>query len=195
MSAWPLPPLPPHWTTSAQPRFVGRQRELDVLEVLWPQVEAGARQVVFVGGEPGSGKTRLTIEAGLALHRLGVPVLYGACTADFGEPFDPFVAPVRTVLPAVAGGAISLGGTDPDAAVGLLRLVGGRPSAGDRPSATSGVPPAPSVFEAVAELLRACSREQPVLLVLDDVNWAGESALRMLRYVVERTAASSSWSS
>lgn len=190
VSALPLPPLPPHWTSSAQPQFVGRQRELDVLEVLWPQVEAGARQVVFVGGEPGAGKTRLTMEAGLALHANGIPVLYGACTADFGEPFDPFVAPVRTLLPTVGSGAVDLGGDDPTATAGLLGLVAGGASEVALPSTSgTGLPAAPAVFEAVTELLRGCCRDQPALLVLDDVNWAGESALRMLRYVVERTAA------
>ena len=78
---------------------MGRRRELALLEELWPEVERGSRQVLFIGGDPGSGKSRLAAEAAMALHRHDVSVLVGTCSSDVGLPFDPLVEPVRALLP------------------------------------------------------------------------------------------------
>ena len=43
---------------SAPSRFVGRDRELNNLQEAWRRAKDGQRQVVFLSGEPGVGKTR-----------------------------------------------------------------------------------------------------------------------------------------
>ncbi|MEO6413215.1 MAG: AAA family ATPase [Pedococcus sp.] len=189
MTEWARPALPAQWTGAARlPPFVGRRRELEGLEAIWASVEGGARQVVFVGGEPGAGKSRLAAEAASALDRNGVSVLVGSCTAELGLPFDPFVQPVRTLLPVVDAGQLTLEGegvVNPDEARDLLRLLTEGHTRGARPTAGA---LAPIVFEAVVALLRDACTARPLLLVLEDLHWAGESALRILRFVVERTA-------
>lgn len=189
VTQWARPALPAQWTGTARlPPFVGRRRELEGLETIWASVEGGARQVVFVGGEPGAGKSRLAAEAASALDRNGVSVLVGSCTAELGLPFDPFVQPVRTLLPAVDAGQLTLEGegvVNPDEARDLLRLLTEGHTRGTRPTAGA---LAPIVFEAVVALLRDACTARPLLLVLEDLHWAGESALRILRFVVERTA-------
>ena len=167
---------------------MGRRRELDLLEELWPEVAAGSRQVLFIGGDPGSGKSRLAAEAAIALHRNDVSVLVGSCSSDVGMPFDPLVEPVRTLLPALDRGELTVGtsgASDPEAARDLLRLLTEGSTRGAGP--TMGAV-APVVFEVVVSVLESASRIRPLVLVLEDLQWAGESALRVLRYVVERTA-------
>lgn len=187
---WPQPALPAQWTGTANlPPFVGRRREFETLEAIWPAAEAGARQVVFVGGEPGAGKSRLAAEAAAALHRNGVSVLVGSCRADLGLPFDPFVQPVRALLPAVDSGQIVLDGDaviDAEQTRDMLRLLteGTTRGSGAIAGARAAV-----VFEAVVAILRGACAAGSMLLVLEDLHWAGESALRALRFVVERTAA------
>jgi DNA-binding NarL/FixJ family response regulator len=167
---------------------VGRRREFELLESVWASVERGARQIVFVGGEPGAGKSRLVTEASRHLHRAGVPVLVGSCSADLGLPFDPLVEPVRALLAAVERGELVLqgeGADDPDEARSLLRLLTEGSSRTPRPAVQA---VAPEAFEAVAASLRAACKEGPLTIVLDDLHWAAESGLRALRYLVERTA-------
>src|ERR1700754_1679395 len=71
--------------------FVGRASELAVLRSLLPWAEGEGRRVALVGGEAGSGKSRLVREfAGEAAAR-GALVLYGACDAVVHPPYGPFV--------------------------------------------------------------------------------------------------------
>ena len=71
--------------------FVGRAAELETLRTLNPIAEGEGRRVVLVGGEAGSGKSRLVREfAGEAAANGGL-VLYGACDAVVRTPYGPFV--------------------------------------------------------------------------------------------------------
>lgn len=189
MPEWPQPALPAQWTGTANlPPFVGRRRELELLEATWPSVVQGARQVVFIGGEPGAGKSRLVAEASAALHRHGVSVLVGSCSQELGQPFDPLVRPVRSLLPAIDRGELVLEGegiTSADEARDLLRLLTAGTTHGPGPIAGTR---AAVLFDAVVALLRSASSVRPLLLVLEDLHWAGESALRVLRFVVQGTA-------
>ena len=109
MTGWTPPALPVQWTWTAQlPSWVGRGAELARLEGVWAAVEHGVRQAVLVAGAAGTGKSRLVMEVARALHARGVPVLVGACTSDFGLPFDPLVPPVRALLAAVDRGELAL---------------------------------------------------------------------------------------
>ena len=60
--------MPVRWSGTAHPVFVGRSHELAVLEQVWGEAVTGARQVVFVGGDPGAGKSRLLAEVATVLH-------------------------------------------------------------------------------------------------------------------------------
>ena len=87
--------------------FVGRESELVTLRSLVPWADGEGRRIVLIGGEAGSGKSRLVREfAGVAAES-GANVLYGACDAVVHPPYGPFVEALGE-LPAGAGAA------DPD---------------------------------------------------------------------------------
>lgn len=71
--------------------FVGRSRELAVLRALLPRAEGEGRRVALVGGESGSGKSRLVREFAHEIAGEGALVLYGACDAVVRTPYRPFV--------------------------------------------------------------------------------------------------------
>jgi hypothetical protein len=187
MTGWTSPALPAQWSWTAQlPPWVGRRAELAQLEDIWAAVEHGARQLVFVTGEPGAGKSRLVMEAAWALHTRGVPVLVGACTSDFGLPFDPLVPPVRVLLAAVDRGELALANAEGASATEARRLLSVLTS-GVSSEATAETFTAVALGAVVSALTSACAHG-PVVMVLEDLHWAGESGLRALRYIVERTA-------
>ena len=158
MSGWVPPSLPARWSDPARPVFVGRRAELATLEEVWTAAAAGLRQVVFVGGEPGAGKSRLLAEAASALHRQGAGVLLGTCSAEFGPPYQPFVEPIEALLSRLP--------VQERDAERLRTLAGRSKSAADHDSRGE-------LFDAAVEAVRAAAQQAPLVLVLEDLHWAG----------------------
>jgi DNA-binding NarL/FixJ family response regulator len=147
-------------------------------------VEAGRRQVVFVGGEPGVGKTRLVAEAAGALCDAGAVVLVGASSPETGVPYQPFVEILNHLVSTAPEGALAsaleMGGPE------LSRLSGAFSRDGD--VGNPGPLAAESrreLFEAVARLFRALSSDGCLALVLDDLHWAQVPTLALLEHVVQ----------
>ncbi len=168
-----------------QPPLVGRKAEMDrlgrALQAAW--TEAG--RFVLVEGEAGVGKSRLLRElAGLA-RQLGGRRLQGGCYEEERLPYSPFVEALRDLI----GGRAErfdhlLEGLRPE----LARLVPTLPLLTEEPA-----PPLQPeqarlrLFDAVTRFLSRLADERPVLLILDDLQWAEEGTLELLHYLVRNT--------
>src|SRR3954454_2136120 len=174
--------------TSAFP-FVGREAELRTLRALLPRAEGEGRRVVLLGGEAGSGKSRLVRE--LATHAAadGALVLYGACDAVVRSPYGPFVEALDHLARTVAADELraALGPTGGELARLLPDLparVGGLPD----PVAADPDTERHRLHTAVADLLTGISRGRPVLLVVEDGHWADTPTLLLMRLLTRAAA-------
>jgi class 3 adenylate cyclase/tetratricopeptide (TPR) repeat protein len=178
-------PLPPRLQVPHGIAFVGRAAQVDTLTLAWKRARQGARQLVFIGGEPGVGKTRLASETALAAHSEGATVLLGTCDEDLAVPYQPFVEALRHFIAACPEDQLvsRLG----DRRSELARL------APELPHRVPGLsPPQPAdpdterylMFEAVAGWLVAASPDRPVVLLLDDLHWATKPTMLMLKHIV-----------
>src|SRR3954451_2020026 len=169
--------------------FVGRTAELETLRTLMPRAAGEGRRIVLLGGEPGSGKSRLVREFATEGAADGALVLYGACDAVVRTPYGPFVEALdhlarvteRADLRAALG---TMGGE-------LTRLLPDLPArVGDLPGPVSADPDTERhrLHTAVADLLTATGRRRPVLLVLEDGHWADAPTLLLLRYLARAAA-------
>jgi len=165
--------------------FVGRAAERDRLRTAWKEAAEGAVKLVLISGEPGVGKTRLASELALQVHDEGAVVLFGRCDEDLAVPYQPFVEALRDYVAAaeaddLAEQVATFGGD-------LARIV---PLLAERfptlPEALRADPETERyrLFEAVAAFLRGIATEAPLLLVLDDLHWAGRPELLLLRHVL-----------
>src|ERR671937_277068 len=169
--------------------FVGRPRELQLLRSHMPRALSEGRRIVLVGGEAGSGKSRLVREFAHDAAGEGVVVLYGACDAVVRTPYRPVVEALEELVRR----------TDPD---DLRRDLG--PGGGelarllpDLPTRVGGLlEPVTAdqdterhrLHAAVADLLVATGRRRPVVLVCEDGHWADTPTLLLLRHLSRAAA-------
>lgn len=183
MTTWSRPPVPARLHASAQVPLVGRHAELAVLEDVWSAVFRGTRQAVFVGGEPGAGKTRLLAEIATVLAEHDVAVLMGTST-DYGLPYQPFVEMLDHLFTTSTPG--SLDRLLDDTAAELARLtphVARHLPEGHRRTEPVG-DLRHELFDATAGLFRALATQRPVVLILDDLQWADLPTLALLSHVI-----------
>ncbi|HYB49372.1 MAG TPA: AAA family ATPase [Streptosporangiaceae bacterium] len=190
MGVWDAPPLPVRAAGRAKPVFVGRAAETAAAEQGWAAVRSGARELIFIGGEPGAGKSRLVEELDAALHRRGAVVLIGTCSPEPGPPYEPFAECLEQLLGGTADGVLAeyLGGSARE----LLRLTPlVRRHRPDLPSpAGDGSDYRRELFDAVTDLLRSVGQARPVVCVLEDLHWAGTPTLQLLGHVTQHSAQS-----
>ena len=174
-------PLPAPLAGSSDELFVGREAELAQLERIWSTVAHSGHRLVLVRGGAGMGKSTLARRFARDIHAQHSWVLYGRCDPDPRTPFQPFAEALATFV-ADTGRSRQLLGRFPDR---LARLLPGPERAVDAPAA-SGDQEADrfELFEAVADWLAMISSRDPVLLVIDDLNWADRATLDLLRHVV-----------
>ncbi|HYN50951.1 MAG TPA: AAA family ATPase [Thermoleophilaceae bacterium] len=164
--------------------FVGRAAELEALRSLMPRAEGEGRRVVLVGGEPGSGKSRLVREFATTAADDGALVLYGACDAVVRTPYGPFVEALDHLAKVLDPDELSaaLGTTGGE----LTRLLPGLAvRVADLPPPVKADPDTERhrLHTAVNDLLTSVGRERPVLLVLEDGHWADAPTLLLLRHL------------
>jgi len=178
-------PLPAGIVRAAAFAFVGRRPELERLTGAWKQALTGERTVVLVGGEPGIGKTRLMAEAARVVHPQGAVVLYGRCDEEPGLPYQPFAEALGRYVAACPAAELReqlgpLGGE-------VTRLVPGLPfrvPGLDEPLRAEPETERYRLLEAVRDFMAGISRAAPVLLLLDDLHWAGKPVLLLLRHLL-----------
>jgi hypothetical protein len=170
--------------------FVGREPALAALREAWAEARSRRGGIALVNGPPGVGKTRLGAVFAAEAERDGARVLAGAAREGEGVPaFWPWAQVLRRLLAAAPEAAAELEEAGTELA-GLVPGLVGAAAPGDArhatPAETANAGPEQSrflLFDAVARALCRASRERPLLILLDDLQWAGSPALRLLEHL------------
>jgi predicted ATPase/serine/threonine protein kinase len=198
----------PEWATDSpsrnylyRPRFVGRAATVTLIEKYVRRAIARPGHCIFLKGQSGVGKTRFIMELARQFEQGGLAVVTGECLPigvdgledDGGlevraKPLHPF----RPFLQVVADCCLERGPQE------VARLLGSRasvlaecePSLANLPGSVDDVvvptQPEPEgslqsrLIEAMGETLHEFGRNTPVVLFLDDLQWADSLTLHFL---------------
>ncbi|WP_250004812.1 BTAD domain-containing putative transcriptional regulator [Actinoplanes sp. M2I2] len=159
---------------AAEPALVGRSSAVADLRAGLERVLAGHGETALISGDAGIGKTRLVTELDRLASAQGAKVLWGRChEADFSPAYWPWLPILR-----------ELGPVRPDSPVAALLSPADTPLGGDAGSAEL------RTYAAVSMLLARQADERPLVVVIDDLQWADMSSLRLLSYAAEALARS-----
>lgn len=186
--ALPLP-LPP---SLPLPPLVGREHEIAQLQQCWTQAQQGVRQIVFVTGEAGIGKTML-VEAFVAQVQAAATVWigHGQCLEQHGagEPYLPLLE------------ALGRLGRGPDSRQLVTLLQQQAPSwllhlpalmsteDYEALQRRTGEVTREQMLRELAEAVEVLTSVQPVVFILEDLHWSDGATVDWLAYVARRREA------
>jgi len=169
-------------------QLIDRVEEMNRLREAVDRAVRGEGGLLFLRGEAGIGKTRLTRELGAYARLRGMNVLYGRCPALLTmtgiPPYILWSEVIRDYLLA-------------STAEQLYRVIGFYPSevsklVPDLRQRLGAIPQSIQIdpeherdrlFEAVSQFITNISKEAPLLVVLDDLQWTDQSSLLLMHYL------------
>jgi class 3 adenylate cyclase len=179
--------------------FVGRARELDILEQNLEAARRGLR-VVNIVADPGMGKSRLLHEFRFRLGAAGVFVLSGDCSPDGTQtPLLPFIEVVRNAFSFSAGepegdiarkleaGLTALGNMSRENLGLMLNLLGLASPVGAL-AGLDGMLIGERTRDLLLSLLEARSRASPIALVIEDLHWTDSASEDLLGKIIGASA-------
>jgi DNA-binding CsgD family transcriptional regulator/tetratricopeptide (TPR) repeat protein len=178
--------------TRSSPITFGREADLARLDRARELAAEGRPVFAIVRGEAGIGKTRLVADAIDRATRAGSPILHGACLDLEGEPLPylPFVEALRTLVQSMPADRLRavLGPAGPDLAPLVPEIATLHPAGGGTPAAADGSMDSSvdraRLFERFLGFLERLGEDQPVVAVLEDVQWIDPATRDLVTFLV-----------
>ncbi len=181
-------------------RFAGRDSEMKQLEQYLDGLETGKGHIVFLGGESGIGKTRFLMELSRTARLRKYTVLQGECirtgslTDETGYEASIPIQALRQPIQAIGEHCRKEGRDMTDKVLGshgkilamYLPMLGKLPGQDAYPDPVE-IPTGAArfrLFNCLWSVFSAKSADKPVILVLDDLQWADDMTMSFLEFVL-----------
>ncbi|TME72846.1 MAG: hypothetical protein E6I50_00035, partial [Chloroflexi bacterium] len=167
--------------------FVNREHERLDLRMVLERAATGSGSIVFLAGAPGAGASRLASEVAAEATAKGWLVLGGRSLEKDGEPYGAFrevlaaavaSAPARVLHDAAGGHAPMLATVVPSLRQKVRGMAAAHEVAADKLRE--------QLFRSIHAFLSGVQGSKPLLIVLDDLQWADEATIMLLRDLAER---------
>jgi predicted ATPase/DNA-binding winged helix-turn-helix (wHTH) protein len=178
-----LTPDPPAASDRTHSLFLNRNRELAVLAEAFEDVRAGSSRVVILNGERGIGKTALC-DVFLRLAAAGTPLrtIRAQCRETSGELQQ--LLPLLEVVPRLEEPSSNGDASEPEVSATAWASV--------RAPARSLSPTVSTLTQELRSMLASFAREMPVIVVLEDLQWADMATHRIVGQLA-RTETAGKW--
>lgn len=162
--------------------FVGRERELGKLQTVWTRAARGSGALVLLRGEAGVGKTRLVSEFARQVQSEGGRVFTGTTSMPELMPYQAIAEALRSALPLLlarppdAGRRAILSQLVPEIRDPNVSTVASGDRTADQETAR--------VHDALRHAVHRLASPRPLLLVLEDLHWAGSATTEAVGAIV-----------
>ena len=171
--------------------FVDREQERLDIRMMLDRAMTGAGGMLFLGGPPGIGTSRLASEIATEATSKGWLVLSGRCAEEGGAPYAPF----REILAAAVAGSTTrtLQEASKDNGPLISHLV---PALRQKvrgmalPGEIRADKLREQLFHSIFDFLSDVRGSKPLLIVLDDLHWADDASVLLVRDLAERVGGS-----
>jgi class 3 adenylate cyclase/tetratricopeptide (TPR) repeat protein len=178
--------LPNRLAASAQGPFVGRIAQLASIETAFQECQQAMRRIVLISGEPGVGKTALVARAATIAHQRGATVLYGRCDEDLAIPYQPFVEALNRLVQVSSTEVLNAHVQRHGTGLGrLLPELARRLTSPLEDDSARSATERQLLFESIIGLLGYASELAPVVMVLDDLQWADKPSVLLLKQLAQ----------
>jgi len=182
------PPAEAHTARPAFP-FVGRETALAAMRRAWESGARGSAVTAIVTGEAGAGKSRLIGEVMALAEAHGGRVMFGTTRTIETEPYQAIAEALRNALALLQFDRLE------DAQLAALSFL--VPGVHDLAPTLSQLPPLEPeadrqrLFDAAAAAFQQIAKKRPLLVVLEDLHWAGSATIELLEYLVRNVRGAS----
>ncbi|MFC1852259.1 tetratricopeptide repeat protein [candidate division CSSED10-310 bacterium] len=173
-----------------RPGFTGREAQLSILREHLVKLQDDRGGLIVLTGESGVGKTRCAMEIGREAIMHDITVLTGECLEEGAQPLEAFRKPLQNL----ADRCRERGKIETDRLLGsrvkvlalyeraLVNLPGHEayPDPQDLPSDASRL----RLFTYLIQTFEALTEDKPLLLILDDLQWADDLTLEFLIFLL-----------
>ena len=178
--------------------LIRREEEIELLQRRWTQAKAGRGRVVLISAEPGLGKSRLAeVLAERITAEPHIRLRWFCSPHHQDSALYPVIAQMERAAGFVHGDnpatrlaklqALLSAAEPPTEDVALIADLHGLPMAG--PAPLPDLTPQrkkEKTFEALLRHFEGLARQQPVLMVFDDIHWIDPSSRELLDRLIER---------
>ena len=177
---------PPPQDLLATYEFVGMQREMRDLRAALEDSLSGRGRLIMLTGDTGIGKTRVAQELATYAGLRGAQVLWGRCYREQGTPpYWPWIQAIRSYVQGRDEEQLrsELGAGAADIAELVTEVRERLPELTSPPPLASADQARFRLFDSISNFLKAASRQQPLVVILDDLHWADQPTLSLLQFV------------
>jgi len=169
-------------------QLINRVEEMQILREAADRTVNGQGGVVFLYGEAGIGKTRLAKELGAYARSQGLQVLSGKCPALFRmdgvPPYVLWTEVIRDYFRVCTPEQLyKVIGYYPAEVCKLVPELDEKLRVIPKSLPISPEHERNRLFEAVSQFITNISKESPLLVILDDLQWTDQSSLLLLHYL------------
>ncbi len=153
--------------------FVGREGEMKKIKEAFQDVLKGKSRTVFVTGESGIGKTTLVSEFGMYVEEKGFEFLEGKAYFETAEPFLPFKKIFDDIHESILDSV--------DSNIEIFSFSGDSSPKIETEEIFESQRKA--TFFGAAKVIREAAKETPLVIFIDDLQWADGGTLKMIHYL------------